>query len=319
MMAATARRARRPAKAKAKSKAGTAKQTARKMPPRKTARAAKTANSNLEFETVKIEKKDGITFVILNRPEKRNALSPQMHYDMDQALIHFATDPETKVLVLTGAGKAFTAGQDLKLYFRDTANDPVERAKASHASESWRSPRLINFPKPTIAMVNGYVFGGGLTPVVSCDVAIAADDAVFGISEINWGHIPGGLVGWNMAQSMMFRDAMWYAISGDTFTGKEARDMKFINFSVPRAKLRSETIKIAKKLMKKNPWAIRYTKEAMRSVRHMSMDQAADYLKVKSEALQRVDQEHGRQEGMRQFLDTKTFRPGIGTYKRKPA
>ncbi len=311
-MAATAGRARRPAKAKAKAKAA----------PRKTtrqatrARGAASGKSALQFETVKIEKKDGITFVILNRPEKRNALSPQMHYDMDEALIHLATDPETKVLVLTGAGKAFTAGQDLKLYFRGTANDPVERAKAAHASESWRSHRLINFPKPTIAMVNGYCFGGGLTPVVSCDVAIAADDAVFGISEINWGHIPGGLVGWNVNQVLPFRDAMWYAISGDTFTGKQARVMRFINFSVPRAKLKSETVKIARKLMQKNPWAIRYTKEAMRSVRHMSMDQAADFLKVKSEALQKVDQEHGRQEGMKQFLDTKTFRPGIGTYKR---
>ncbi len=281
--------------------------------------AKKTAKAEISFETVKIEKKDGITFLILNRPEKRNAMSPQLHYDMDNALNYFATDPETKVVVITGAGKAFTAGQDLALYFRGTADDPVEKFKSSAASDSWRSHRLINFPKPTIAMVNGYVFGGGLTPVVSCDVAIAANDAVFGISEINWGHIPGGLVGWNMAQSMMFRDAMWYAISGDTFTGKQARDMKFINFAVPKAKLKSETIKIAKKLMQKNPWAIRYTKEAMRSVRHMSMEQAADYLKVKSEALQRVDKEHGRQEGMRQFLDTKEFRPGIGTYKRKPA
>ncbi len=317
-MAATARRARRPVTAKAKATT-TAKAVPRKTTRKATrARAGGSGKSALHFETVKIEKKDGITFVILNRPEKRNALSPQMHYDMDEALIHLATDPETKVLVLTGAGKAFTAGQDLKLYFRGTANDPVERAKAAHASESWRSHRLINFPKPTIAMVNGFVFGGGLTPVVSCDVAIAADDAVFGISEINWGHIPGGLVGWNMAQSMMFRDAMWYAISGDTFTGKQAAKMRFVNFSVPRKRLKSETVRIAKHLMGKNPWAIRYTKEAMRSVRHMSMDQAADYLKVKSEALQRVDQEHGRQEGMKQFLDAKSFRPGLGPYKRKP-
>ena len=282
-------------------------------------RAKKAAKSRYSYETIKVEQQDGITFLILNRPEKRNAMSPQMHYDMDNALAYFATDPDTKVVVITGAGKAFCAGQDLALYFRGTANDPVEKFKAAEASESWRSHRLINFPKPTIAMVNGYVFGGGLTPVVSCDVAIAADDAVFGVSEINWGHIPGGLVGWNMAQSMMFRDAMWYAISGDTFTGKEAKAMKFINFSVPHAKLKSETVKIARKLMQKNPWAIRYTKEAMRSVRHMSMDQAADFLKVKSEALQKVDQEQGRQEGMRQFLDTKEYRPGLGAYKRKPA
>ena len=68
--------------------------------------------------------------------------------------------------------------------------------------------------------------------------------------------------------------------------------------------------------MKKNPWAIRYTKEAIRSVRYMSMDQAADYLRCKSDALQRADQEHGRQEGMKQFLDDKSFRPGLGTYER---
>ena len=270
------------------------------------------------YENVKIEqRKDGITFVILNRPEKRNALSPQLHHDMDNALENLATDPDTRVVILTGAGKAFSAGQDLKLYFRGLANDPVARFQAAEASESWRSYRLINFPKPTIAMVNGYTFGGGLTPVVSCDVAIAAHDTVFGISEINWGHIPGGLVGWNVNQVMSFRDAMWYSISGDTFNGKEAAAMKFINFSVPRANLRTETLKIARKLMKKNPWAIRYTKEAIRSVRTMNMEQAADYLRCKSDALQRVDKEQGRQEGMRQFLDDKSFRPGVGTYKRK--
>ena len=116
---------------------------------------------------------------------------------------------------------------------------------------------------------------------------------------------------------MSFRDAMWYSISVDTFNGKEAAQMKFVNFSVPRTRLKSETLKIARKLLKKNPWAIRYTKEAIRSVRDMNMEQAADYLRCKSDALQRVDKEQGRQEGMKQFLDEKTFRPGVGTYKRK--
>jgi trans-feruloyl-CoA hydratase/vanillin synthase len=271
-----------------------------------------------KFETVKVEqRKDGITFVILNRPEKRNAMSPQLHHDMDDALTYLATDTDTKLVVITGAGSAFCAGQDLKTYFRELGSDPVAKARASHASDSWRSHRLMSFPKPTIAMVNGFVFGGGLTPIVSCDVAIAANDATFGISEINWGHIPGGLVGWNVNQVMSARDAMWYSISGDTFNGKEAAAMKFVNFSVPKAKLEAETIKIAKKLMEKNPWAIQYTKEAIRSVRHMSMDQASDYLRCKSDALQRVDKEAGRQAGMKQFLDTKSFRPGLGTYDRK--
>ena len=280
--------------------------------------SARKSASKYKYNNVLVEqRKDGITFLTLNRPEKRNAMSPELHHEMDDALEKLAVDSDTKVVIITGAGKAFCAGQDLKTYFRGLSNDPVARSRAAAASESWRSYRLIGFPKPTIAMVNGFVFGGGLTPIVSCDVAIAANDAVFGISEINWGHIPGGLVGWNVNQVMSFRDAMWYSISGDTFNGKEAADMKFVNFSVPRKKLKAETLKIARKLLKKNPWAIRYTKEAIRSVRDMNMEQAADYLRCKSDALQRVDKEQGRQEGMKQFLDDKSFRPGVGTYKRK--
>jgi len=280
--------------------------------------SARKPASKYKYNNVLVEqRKDGITFLTLNRPEKRNAMSPELHHEMDDALEKLAVDSDTKVVIITGAGKAFCAGQDLKTYFRGLSNDPVARSRAAAASESWRSYRLIGFPKPTIAMVNGFVFGGGLTPIVSCDVAIAANDAVFGISEINWGHIPGGLVGWNVNQVMSFRDAMWYSISGDTFNGKEAADMKFVNFSVPRNKLKAETLKIARKLLKKNPWAIRYTKEAIRSVRDMNMEQAADYLRCKSDALQRVDKEQGRQEGMKQFLDDKSFRPGVGTYKRK--
>jgi len=289
---------------------------ARKTKTRKTSTGKSISKYN--YDNVLVEqRKDGITFLTLNRPEKRNAMSPGLHHDMDDALERLAVDPDTKLVILTGAGKAFCAGQDLKTYFRGLSNDPVARSRAAAASESWRSYRLIGFPKPTIAMVNGFVFGGGLTPIVSCDVAVAANEAVFGISEINWGHIPGGLVGWNVNQVMSARDAMWYSISGDTFNGKEAAEMKFVNFSVPRRKLKSETLKIARKLLKKNPWAIRYTKEAIRSVRDMNMEQAADYLRCKSDALQRVDKEQGRQEGMKQFLDEKSFRPGVGTYKRK--
>ncbi|MBK19706.1 MAG: p-hydroxycinnamoyl CoA hydratase/lyase [Rhodospirillaceae bacterium] len=293
---------------------------ARKPAAKKASKKASTrkAAPKYKYENVLVDqRKDGITIVTLNRPEKRNAMSPQLHHDMDDALEKLAVDSDTKVLIITGAGKAFCAGQDLKTYFRGLSNDPVARARAAAASESWRSYRLIGFPKPTIAMVNGFVFGGGLTPIVSCDVAVASHTATFGISEINWGHIPGGLVGWNVNQVMSFRDAMWYSISGDTFNGKEAAAMKFVNFSVPHNKLKSETLKIARKLMKKNPWAIQYTKEAIRSVRDMNMEQAADYLRCKSDALQRVDKEQGRQEGMRQFLDSKSFRPGVGTYKRK--
>ena len=147
-----------------------------------------------EFKTVKVEKEDGITWVILNRPEKRNAMNPQLHYDMLDALTEIEVDKDTKVVVITGAGPSWCAGQDLREYFRGTDDNPVERRKASWASQEWRWRRLFTFPKPTIAMVNGFCFGGAFTPLIACDFAIAAEDALFGLSEINWGIFPGGLV-----------------------------------------------------------------------------------------------------------------------------
>ncbi len=270
-----------------------------------------------KFETVLVEKKDRIAWVIMNRPEKRNAMSPQLHIDMNDALEELAIDDEIDVVVLTGAGKAFSAGQDIRLYFRGTTGNPAQRHKAKNASFRWRWSTLAHFPKLTIAMVNGYCFGGAFTQVSACDLAIAADDAIFGLSEINWGILPGGIVSWNVVNTMSFRDAMYYAISGDTFTGKEAAKIRFVNKSVPKAKLKAETIKLAKKMMKKNPVAVRYTKDAIRAVKQMSVDEAADYLNAKSDALKWSDPEKGREKGMVQFLDDKTFRPGLGEYNRK--
>jgi feruloyl-CoA hydratase/lyase len=272
-----------------------------------------------KYETIKVEKADGITWVILNRPDKRNAMSPQLHLDMDDALDDLVVDEETEVLVLTGAGEAFSAGQDIRLYFRGTETDPKTRAKARRASNEWRWQKLSTFPKPTIAMVNGYCFGGAFTQVSACDFAIAADEAQFGLSEVNWGILPGGIVAWNVVQMLNFRHSMYYAMTGDLFDGKKAVEIGFVNFSFPKATLKQETTKFAKKLMEKSPAALRFTKEAIRAVRFMNEPQAQDYLWAKSDALKFNDKENGRQEGMRQFLDEKSYRPGLGHFKRKKA
>jgi trans-feruloyl-CoA hydratase/vanillin synthase len=265
------------------------------------------------------EKADGGTWLMMNRPEKRTAMSPQLHVEMDDALAELAVDPQTQVLVLTGAGDAFCSGQDIKLYFRANDDAPAARAKARHASNQWRWHRLSTFPQPTIAMVNGYCFGGGFTQICACDLAVAADDALFGLSEVNWGILPGGIVSWNVAQMLNLRDGMYYALTGDTFDGKKAKDMGFINFSFPRNGLKQETIKLARKLMEKSPAVLRYTKEALRAVRFMNEPQAADYLNAKSDALRFVDKEDSRTQGMRQFLDDKSYRPGFGPFRRVKA
>ncbi len=268
------------------------------------------------YQTIKVEKENGITWVVLNRPEKRNAMSVQLHYDMLDAVTELETDEETKVMVLTGAGNSWSAGQDLKDYFRMTDKNPAERRRSGWASHEWRWQRLFTFPKPTIAMVNGYCFGGAFTPLIACNFAIAAEDATFGLSEVNWGIFPGGLVSRVLAEAMSYRDAMYYIMTGDTFDGKKAAEMRLVTFAVPLEKLRGETIKLANKLLEKNPHTLKAAKEVYKTCKTMDYWQAAEYLSAKGIALRATDPEKSREAGMKQFLDDKTYRPGFGVYKR---
>jgi len=268
------------------------------------------------YKTVKVEKEDGITWVILNRPEKRNAMSPQLHFEMVDVLVELESDDETRVLVLTGAGDSWCAGQDLKEFFQELDDKPVERRRAEWATHEWRWRNLLTFPKPTIAMVNGYCFGGGFTQLIACDIAIAAEDAIFGLSEINFGIFPGGLVSRVIADAMSYRDALYYSLTGDTFTGKQAAEMRLVTYAVPRDKLREETVKLCQKLMEKNPAALRATKEVFKTCRNMDYTLAEEYIGAKIVALQATDPEKGRNKGIDQFVKEKKYRPGLESYDR---
>jgi trans-feruloyl-CoA hydratase/vanillin synthase len=268
-----------------------------------------------KYETVLLDKKDGIGWVTLNRPEKRNAMSPQLCFDMVDLLTELNVDPEVKVMVLTGAGPAWSAGMDLKEFFRAMDNDPRGRRLSSEADRTWNWYKLSGLSKPSIAMVNGFCFGGAFIPLAACDYAIAADDATFGLSEVNWGIIPGGLVSKVVCDMMTYRKALLYATTGRTFNGKEAEQMGVVTYAVPRDKLREETVKLCEELMSKPMHAVQSTKEAIRMVRTMSVDQAYDYLQAKSDQLRFRDPEQTRARGIKDFVDDKKYRPGLQSVK----
>ena len=246
-----------------------------------------------EYKTVLVEKEDGITWLILNRPEKRNAMNPQLHFDMYDAVTEAEGDPETQVMVITGAGNSWCAGMDLKEFFREGDKNPEFQRQVAWASQEWRWRKLFTFPKPTIAMVNGFCFGGAFSPMIACDFAIASEDALFGLSEVNWGILPGGLVSRVVTDVLSLRDGLYHAMTGDPFDGKKAAEMRLVNFSVPADQLRDETVKLAKKLMEKNPWALRATKQAYKLVRGMDYSQAEDYLAAKGAQIKMQDRERG--------------------------
>ncbi|HET6173263.1 MAG TPA: p-hydroxycinnamoyl CoA hydratase/lyase [Gaiellales bacterium] len=269
------------------------------------------------WTTVRVEIDAGIAWVELNRPEKRNAMNPTLNAEMVEVLLALDADDSAGVLVLTGAGDAWSAGMDLKEYFREIDGGPEHvqrRVRRDAAYWQWRL--LRTYAKPTIAMVNGWCFGGAFTPLVACDLAIAADEATFGLSEINWGIPPGSVVSKALSDTVGSRAGLLHVMTGRTFYGPRAAEMGLVNSSVPLAGLRGEVEELARELLAKNPVVLRAAKLGYKHSGTMSWDQADDYLYAKLEQSQFLDAEHGREQGLQQFLDEKRIKPGLQTYER---
>lgn len=265
--------------------------------------------------TVQVEiDDDGIAWVQLYRPDKRNAMSPTLNREMIATLQALENDDRAAVIVLTGSGDSWSAGMDLQEYFRETDGQPrgIQRRVRGEGTE-WQHNILKSFSKPTIAMVNGWCFGGAFVPLVSCDLAVASDDATFGLSEVNWGVTPGNLVTRALAETVPTRDAMYYIMTGDHFDGKKASEMRLVNESVPAERLRERVTEIAHKLKALDQWVVHGTKMGFRNARQMPWDAAEDFLYAKHDQAI-LFSPHAREQGMSGFLDDKTYRPGLGTY-----
>ena len=266
-------------------------------------------------ETVKIVYRDGISWVYLDRPKKKNAMILMLHIEMDQTLQELEGDPNTKVVVIAGEGGNFSAGQDLKEFFRDLEDKPAEAKRIQALANSWRWDRLFMYDKPTIAMVDGYCAGGAFMQLIAVDFVVAAEDAVFSLSEVNWGILPGALVAKAMTEAVLYRHALYYACLGEPFDGKEAVRIGLANMAVPKAKLEAETEKLAEKLKAKSPAVLKATKQAIRAVRTMDVPQAYDYLAAKGASIKVADPEKSYQTGLQQFLDQKSYRPFFEPFK----
>ncbi|MBV9404028.1 MAG: p-hydroxycinnamoyl CoA hydratase/lyase [Acidobacteriaceae bacterium] len=269
------------------------------------------------WKTVRAEIEDGIGWAMFNRPEKRNAMSPTLNLEMRELLETLELDDEVRVLILTGAGESWSAGMDLKEYFREIDQAPeIFQEKVRRDASAWQWKLLRMYSKPTIAMVNGWCFGGAFSPLVACDLAIAAETAVFGLSEINWGIPPGNLVSKALADTVGHRKALEYIMTGDTFTGAQAAQFGLVNKAVPLGQLREETVALARKLLGKNPVVLRAAKHGFKRCRELTWEQNEDYLYAKLDQAQLRDPEQGRAQGLKQFLDDKAIKPGLQSYKR---
>lgn len=268
------------------------------------------------YKTVKVEIAGGMAKVIFNRPEKRNAMSPQLHRDMTAALDQVMYDDDARVLVLTGAGTSWCAGMDLKEYFYELQDKQKEWERVRRIADAWMTDVLQYYPKPTIAAVNGWVFGGAFVPLICCDIAIALSDAQFGLSEINFALVPGGTVSRMITDILPPRWAMYYALTGETMDGRQAEKVGLVNKAVDTEKeLWTEVRRISDSLSAKQPAALQYTKELVRYSRRMDYQQAFDYAIAKVGQLTARTQGEWLYQGIERFKHGE-FRPGLGHYDR---
>ena len=269
-----------------------------------------------EADTVASTVEDGIAWVRFNRPEKQNAMSRKLNRQMMRVLDELEFRTDVGVLVLAGEGDAWSGGMDLQEYFREPETEGFEAIRRSQMeSYGWFS-RLRNFEKVTIAMIDGWCFGGAYAPLYGCDLAFCSDESVFGLSEVNWGILPGGGASKVVVDLMPMRDAMYHALMGENLDGKGAERARLVNESLPADQLEARVREVAGVLLAKNWATLKATKRAVRAVRLMEYDQALDYQVRAQEALMYIDETRGRQEAMKQFLDDKTFKPGLGTYEK---
>lgn len=209
----------------------------------------------MTYENIILEKEDNIAVITFNRPEAMNALNNQTRAEFRAAIEDVAADENIKVLILTGNGKAFVAGSDIKEFSKTT---PYMAHNIMRLGEM-----VEKLEKPVIAAVNGFCLGGGCEIAMGCDIIIASEKAKFGQTEINIGIIPGGggtqrlqrLIGVCRAKELIF--------TGDIIRAEEADRIGLVNRVVPADELMSVAKEIAGKIAKKSAAALKLAKQAI--------------------------------------------------------
>jgi len=224
-------------------------------------------------ETILMEREGRVAILTVNRPDKLNALNDQVREDMLAALAQIESDDSIGVVVITGAGeKSFIAGADIGEF---AGRSPFDQRHAM------RSPRIFDimssFPKPVIAMINGFCLGGGCELALSCDIRVASEKARFGQPEIKLGLIPGGGGTQRLPRLVGTGHALRLILTGDMIGAAEAQSIGLVEMVVPHEELRAKTLELAQKMAAMSPLTVKVAKEAVRASEKMSLEEGIVY------------------------------------------
>lgn len=221
------------------------------------------------YETITVEKRGKVAILTINRPDKLNALNKTVHAEGVAALDELRRDDSVRVLVITGAGeKSFIAGADISEFKGQT---PVTQRDLFHEKTFFNS--LESFPKPVIAMVNGFCLGGGNELALACDLRICSDTARFSQPEINLGIMPGGGGTQRLTRLIGEGRSMEMILTGDMIDAATAERFGLVNHVYPVDQLEAETMKLAEKIAEKAPIALQLSKEAVKFASRSNLDE----------------------------------------------
>jgi len=213
------------------------------------------------YKTIIVEKKNEVMKITLNRPKVLNAINIELITELTHALEDADKDSNVRVIVITGAGRAFSAGADISSFLG--WKNVIEAKEFIKQSFETVFKRIESIGKPVIAMVNGLALGGGWELAMVCDIIITSDKAICGLPEINIGALPGWGGMSRLARLIGIHKAKELVFTGNLITASEAERIGLINKVVPPEKLEEEVMKIANKLKEKSSIALRFAKEAI--------------------------------------------------------
>ena len=248
------------------------------------------------YETLLVERRGRVAVITINRPQKLNALNSQTRAEGAAALEELREDESVRVVVITGAGeKAFVAGADISEFEGRTA---VSQRDVMTARSLFTA--VDTFPKPVIAMINGFCLGGGCELALSCDIRVASETARFGQPEINLGIIPGGGGTQRLTRLVGEGKAMELILTGDMIDAQHAYNLGLVNLVVPAADLEAKTMELANRIAEKSPVALRMAKEAVKTAARANLDEG---LRREIDLFALTFSSQDKDEGVRAFLE----------------
>lgn len=234
-------------------------------------------------DTLLIEQRGAVLWLTMNRPDAMNALSPAMIGALDRVIDRAGNDEQVHCVVITGTGRAFCAGADLKAVRRETGGDESALRRFLELAAGTMN-RIERLPKPVIAAVNGFALAGGLEIVLACDLVVAAQSARFGDAHINFGLLPGGGSSVRLPRKLGPNRAKYLLFSGDAVAASELVACGFVHQVVTDSDLAKAADELATRLAAKSPLALRRLKQLVDAGLEQSRETALQLELVTSEA-----------------------------------